>query len=127
MATQDDSTPRPYVDTSGAETALDEFRMQESTVTQVLAILDEAGQAVATGRPGWVDPEVFGGDTREARRMARHTVRAQHRVHQALDMATEAIHQHTVAMATFRDEVLRAESVTADNLDAIRARLGGAS
>lgn len=115
----------PLVDTAPSQAALAEFQMQESAVAQVLAILDEAGAAVATGRPDWVDPDVFGGSTREARRMARHTARAQHRVHQALDLATEAVHQHVVAMSTFRDEVLRAEGETEDHLAAIRARLEG--
>lgn len=119
--------PAPYVDTTPSQAALAEFAMQESTVAQVLAVLDDAGRAVAGGRPDWVDPDVFGGETREARRMARHTVRAQVRVHQALDMATEAVHQHVVAMETFRAEVLRAEDETEAHLAEIRARLGSVS
>lgn len=110
-------------DVSGAQAALADLQLQDSVVAQVLQVIDEAGRAVASGAPRWVDPEVFGGSGK-GERMARHTIGAQARVHQALDMAMAALVQHQVALTTFRDEVQRVEADTADELAAVRARLG---
>lgn len=105
---------------------LEDLQMQESVVAQLLDVLDEAGRAVAAGAPKWVDPDVFGG-TREGERMARHTVRAQVRVQEALDQALRALGQHHQSLAVFRDEVRRVEAVTEEELAAVRAKVEGIS
>lgn len=117
-------TPVPIIDDSAARAHLDDLQMQEAVLAQLLDIIEEAGRQVADAAPTWVEPDVFG-DTHEGRRMARHTTRAQKRVHQALDLALEALAQHHGALATFRDEVRRVEATTVEQLAAVRARVEG--
>ena len=90
-----DDVPSELVtpDDTAALAALDDLQLQESFVAQVLAVIDDAGRAVAEGRPPWIDPDVFGGE-RESLRMARHTVRAEARIHEALYLVTAALAQH---------------------------------
>ncbi|MCW2816916.1 MAG: hypothetical protein JWN84_4371 [Nocardioides sp.] len=135
MATQDDAStasplppPPPGWDqtVATAQAQVADLQLQESVVAQVLDVLDEAGRQVCEGAPRWVDPDVFGG-SRRGERMARHTLRAQDRVHQALAMATEALAGHHVALATFRDDVRRVEAQAEEHLVVVRARVEGVS
>jgi hypothetical protein len=114
----------PVVDDSAARAQLEDLQLQESVVAQLLDVLDDAGRQVSTGAPQWVDPDAFGG-TREGERMARHTIRAQVRVQEALHQALDALAQHHVALSTFRDEVRRVEAMTEEQLAEVRARVAG--
>ncbi|MDO9454729.1 hypothetical protein [Nocardioides sp.] len=110
-------------DNSEALAALDDLQLQESFVAQVLEVIDEAARAVAEGAPRWIDPDVFGNE-REGERMARHTLRAQARVYEALDLATTALAQHHSSLSEFRDGVRQVEAATVEQLATVQARLG---
>jgi hypothetical protein len=116
-------TPPPAPDNSEALASLEDLQMQESVLAQILDVIDEAGRLVEEGRPRWVDPDMFGG-SHQSVRLARHTVRAQVRVDETLNLAMAALAQHHGSLNGFRDDVRRVESETVDQLAAIQARLG---
>lgn len=119
-----DIAPTPVYDDTATRAQLEDLQLQEGVVAQLLAVLDDAGQAVSTGAPKWVDPDVFGG-TRLGERMARHTVSAQARVQEALDLALQALAQHHGSLEMFRDEVRRVEASTEEQLASVRNRVDG--
>lgn len=93
--------------------------VQESTVVRILELLDEAARLVAAGQPRWVDPEMFGG-TVKGERMARHTLRAQGRVYDALDVALATLAQHHGSLVQFVDEIHHVEAEIETQLTALR-------
>lgn len=115
--------PLPVPDNSEALGALEDLRMQEEVVAEILAVIEEAGRLVGQGAPRWVDPDVFGGSGKGVR-LARHTVRAQARVHDTLDRALAALAQHHGSLSGFRDDVRRVEDQTVTELTAVQNRLG---
>lgn len=124
-STPSSAAPPTYVvDDAATRAGLEDLQLQEEVMAQVLDVLDEAGRVVAEGAPRWVDPDVFGG-SREGERMARHTIRAQVRVQEALDLALRALASHQMTLTGFRDEVRRVEAVTVEELAAVRARAEG--
>jgi hypothetical protein len=108
---------------AGAQQSLEDLQLQESLVAQILEVIDDAGLAVRDGAPDWIDPDVFGG-SRHGERMARHTLRAQSRVYEALNLALAALAQHHEALNVFVLNVRNVEAQTVDQLASVRSRLG---
>ncbi|MEO9322432.1 hypothetical protein ABFT23_03025 [Nocardioides sp. C4-1] len=99
---------------------ISDLEVQESTVARILELLEEAARLVAAGQPRWVDPDMFGG-TVKGERMARHTLRAQARVYDALDGALATLARHHGSLVQFTDEIRALE----DEMDARLTELRG--
>lgn len=98
-----------------------DLQLQEETVRQLLTLLADAAACVNRGYPSGIDLGAFGG-SRRGSRMARHTAGAQERVAEALDMASQALAQHQLAIEIFRDELLQVEDEAATLLSILQQR-----
>lgn len=98
-----------------------DLQLQEETVRQLLTLLADAAAYVDRGYPSGIDLGAFGA-SRRGSRMARHTAGAQERVAEALDMASQALAQHQLAIEIFRNDLLEVEDEATTLLSILQQR-----